>query len=193
MTGAESEHARGGLGRVLAQWPALVGLTLVWVLLWGQLSWGNVVGGLLLAVLVVVAFPLPPIPSRGTFRPVPFAGLLGRFVTDLVVASFQVAWVAVRPGPQPQGAVVQVRLRNPDDVYLTTTAVLSTLVPGTMIVEAERDTGMLSVHVLDIEGSGGPDGVRRYLLDLEDRVLRSFAPRDVLARCAAQDGTEGTR
>ncbi|WP_343035720.1 Na+/H+ antiporter subunit E [Isoptericola sediminis] len=190
MNDSAETTLRARAGRVAAQWPALAGLTVVWVLLWGDLSWANVLGGLALGVLVVVALPLPPIPSRWTIRPGPALGLLGRFVVDLVVASFNVAWIAIRPGPAPQAAVVQVRLRNPEDVFLTTTAVLSTLVPGTLVVETERDTGLLSVHVLDIDSSGGPDGVRDYLLDLEDRVLRSFAPRDVLDRCRAQDGTE---
>lgn len=188
MTTTPDGAIRRRARQVLAQWPALVVLTLIWVLLWGELSWANVLGGLALALVVLVTFPLPPLPSRATFRPLPFARLLGWFVVDLVVASVHVAWVAIRPAPQPQSAVVQLRLRNADDVFLTTTAVLSTLVPGSLVVEAERGTGLLTVHVLDIDHSGGPDGVRQYLQDLEDRVLRSFAPREVLDRCGVATG-----
>lgn len=36
---------------------SLLLLTLLWVLLWGNVSWINVVSGLLLATLVLVLFP----------------------------------------------------------------------------------------------------------------------------------------
>ncbi len=171
-----------------AQWPAFVVLTIIWVLLWGDLSWGNVLAGLGLAIFLVVAFPLPPVVSDGRFRLGPFLALAGRFLSDLVVASFKVAWMALRPAPPPHGAVVQVRLRNSQDVYLTVTAVLSTLVPGSLVIETQRSTGTLFLHVLDIEGSGGMDGVRRDILALEARVLRAFASDEVLARCGMPDG-----
>ncbi|WP_402463019.1 Na+/H+ antiporter subunit E [Isoptericola aurantiacus] len=192
-----SDTRRRRLGRRLHrftwQWPAVVALTVVWVLLWGDLSWGNVVGGALLAALVVLVFPLPRIETRATLRPLALAALMRRFVTDLVVASFEVAWMALRPGPLPRGAVVEVRLRNPDDVFLTLTAVLSTLVPGSLVVEARRRTGQVFLHVLDIEHSGGPEAVRADVLDLEERVLRALAPADVLARCGltARRGAPG--
>ncbi|WP_166844900.1 Na+/H+ antiporter subunit E [Isoptericola sp. BMS4] len=174
---------RRRLRRLVGQWPALLILATVWVLLWGDLSWANALAGLGLGAVVVLAFPLPPIRADGRFRLVPACVLAGRFVADLVVASFEVAFTALRPGPPPQGAIVRVRLRNPDDVFLTLTAVLSTLVPGSLVVEAQRRTGIMFLHVLDIEASGGAAGVRRDVLRLEERVLRAFASDDVLARC----------
>nr|WP_245852582.1 Na+/H+ antiporter subunit E [Isoptericola jiangsuensis] len=176
------------LRHTLGQWPALLFLTLVWVLLWGDLSWANVLGGGLLALVVLVVFPLPSVQARGRFRPWPFVVLVGRFLTDLVVASFQVAFLALRPGYRPAGAVVQVRLRNPDDLFLTATAVLSTLVPGTLVLETRRRTGLVFLHVLDVDRAGGPDAVRADIRRLEARVLRAFAPDDVLERCGLGPG-----
>ncbi|MCK0117646.1 Na+/H+ antiporter subunit E [Isoptericola sp. S6320L] len=178
------------VGRPVAQWPAVVLLAAVWVLLWGDLSWANVIAGALLAVVVVVAFPLPPIKADAAFRFLPFCRLAWRFVADLVVASLQVAWTALRPGPPPQGAIVRVQLRNPDDVFLTLTSVLATLVPGTLAVETSRRTGRVFVHVLDIEGFGGADGVRRSTEELEERVLRALAGDAVLERCGLAGPTE---
>ena len=43
---------------------AIVWLTAVWVFLWGDLSWGNVVNGVLLAFCVHVAFPMPTVARR---------------------------------------------------------------------------------------------------------------------------------
>ncbi len=161
--------------RLRHQWSAIVWLALVWVLLWGSLTWGNVLAGLLVGVLVVVLLPLPALPFHGHVRPLRVVALLARFGLDLFVASFQVAWQALRPGRQPRGAVVGVRLRNPSDVYLTVTAELSSLVPGSLVVEVHRLTGMLYLHVLDLEAYGGADKVRRDVLDLEARVLRALA------------------
>jgi multicomponent Na+:H+ antiporter subunit E len=171
------------LRSLVVQWPAVLLLAAVWVLLWGDVSWANVLAGLGLGALVVVVFPLPPVVADTRFRLVPFAVLAGRFVGDLVLASFQVAWTALRPGRTPQGALVQVRLRNPDDAFLTLTTVLSSLVPGSLVVEVRRRTGLVYVHVLDIESAGGPAGVRRDILRLEERVLRALASDDVLERC----------
>ncbi|MGF0115275.1 Na+/H+ antiporter subunit E [Promicromonospora sp. Marseille-Q5078] len=176
------------LRRLGSQWHALVLLTLVWVMLWGDLSWANVLAGALIGVVVVILFPLPPITMHGTVRPGRAAVLAGRFVADLFVASFQVAWAALRPGPTPHGAIVAVRLRNPEDAYLTITAVMSSLVPGSLVVEARRSTGVVYLHVLDIDGSGGPEAVRRHTLALEERVLRAFASDVVLARCGLAPG-----
>jgi len=161
--------------RLRHQWSAILWLALVWVLLWGSLTWGNVLAGLLVGVLVVVLLPLPALPFHGRVRPLRVLALFARFGADLTVASFQVAWQALRPGQEPRGAVVGVRLRNPSDIYLTVTAELSSLVPGSLVVEVHRLTGMLYLHVLDLEAYGGVDKVRADVLALEARVLRALA------------------
>ncbi len=170
----------GWFGRATTQWRTIVWLTVVWVLLWGDLSWGNVVAGAIIATLVITFLPLPSIAAKGKFRPWPFAVLVGRFVGDLVVASFQVSMLALNPRHTPRGAVVGVRLRNPSDIYLTITAELSSLVPGSIVVEAHRLTGMLYLHVLDLDAAGGADQVRRDTLALEARVLHALASNDEL-------------
>jgi multicomponent Na+:H+ antiporter subunit E len=185
---SEQRDARAGfvrrrLRRPVAQWPAVTGLTVAWVLLWGDVTWANVVGGVVLSTVVVVVFPLPPVRTEARLRFVPFCRLFVRFVTDLTLASFQVAWTALRPGRVPQGALVRVQLRDTDDVFLTLTAVLAALVPGTLVVETRRRTGTLFLHVLDAEAAGGTAGVRRSVRDLEERVLRALAADEVLERC----------
>ena len=49
-------------------------LTLMWVLLWGDLSWGNVVAGLALALTILLLAPMPHGPQRRlTIRPIALA------------------------------------------------------------------------------------------------------------------------
>ncbi|MBE1877770.1 Na+/H+ antiporter subunit E [Myceligenerans sp. TRM 65318] len=160
---------------------------LLWVLLWGDLSWANVVSGAVLGALVAVAFPLPSLGTAATIRPGALVHLLGRFVTDLVLASFQVAWTAVRPSAPPRGGLVEVPLRTTSELFVATTASLSSLVPGTLVVDLDRAGPTLHVHVLDLTGSGGPGAVRDATLALEERLLRAFAPQAELVRAGLVD------
>jgi multicomponent Na+:H+ antiporter subunit E len=166
--------------RMRVRWRSLVWLTLVWVLLWGDLSVGNVLAGLVIAWVVSVVMPLPPVAAETRVRPLALARLVGRFMVDVVVASVQVGLQAFRPRP-PLSAVIRVRLRSSSDLYLTLTAELCSLVPGSVVVEAHRLTSTLYLHVLDVTGPGGIDAARRRVLDQEERVLRALASDAELA------------
>src|SRR5690606_17709743 len=89
--------------------------------------------------------------------------------------SVHVAALALDLRRTPRGAVVGVQLRNHSDLYLTITAELSTLTPGSLVVEAHRLTGMIYLHVLDLDSYGGAEKVRADTLALEERVLRALA------------------
>ena len=167
--------------KIAEQWPTVLWLAVVWVMLWGTLSWGNVLAGLGIALLVTVLMPLPTIDFHGRVRPLGILVLLLRFLWELVVASVEVSLYAFRFGKVPRGAVVGVKLRSSSDLYLTLVAEISSLVPGSLVIEAHRNTGMLYLHVLDIESYGGPDKVRQDTLELEARVMRALASDEELA------------
>ena len=157
------------------QWVTIAWLALVWVLLWGDWTWGNVVNGVLLGLLLTLGLRMTPVDFHGRVRPLGVLVLVTRFLYDLVRASFEVSIVALRPRYTPRGAVICVQLRSHSDLYLTLTAELCSLVPGSIIVEAHRLTGRLYVHVLDVETSGGIEKARQNVLDQEERVLRALA------------------
>ena len=157
------------------QWVTVLWLATVWVLLWGDLSPANVLAGLALGALVTLGLRMAPIEFHGTVHPVGLVRLGARFVVDLVRASFEVSVLALRLGHVPRGAVIRVRLRSHSDLYLTLTAELCSLVPGSIVVEAHRLTGTLYLHVLDVEQVGGIERARQIVLDQEERVLRAFA------------------
>ncbi len=56
----------------------IVALVAVWLALWGEVTTGLVVGGILLAVLVLVLFPLPPLQFRLGFHPWSMVVLISR-------------------------------------------------------------------------------------------------------------------
>lgn len=159
----------------------VVSLTAVWVLLWGDLSVANVVAGVALALLVAGTLPMPRVDFHGRVHPGGLLYLIYRFFTDLVVASVQVARQALTPGVQPRGAVLAVHLRSDSDVYLTLTSAICTMVPGSVVVEAHRVTGVLYVHVLDVAHAGGIEAARQDILRIEERVMRALASDAELA------------
>jgi multicomponent Na+:H+ antiporter subunit E len=151
----------------------VVWLVLVWNLLWGEFSWDNVIGGGLLALAILLFFPLPRVTFEGRIRPLAVLWFAARFAGELVTASAQVAWLALRPGDPPRSAIVAVPLRVRSDLNLTLIAEALSLVPGTLIVEAVRDSGTLYVHVLDVRDPAHLARARRDVLALEERIVRA--------------------
>ncbi|MEH1054081.1 Na+/H+ antiporter subunit E [Micromonospora sp. CPCC 206171] len=176
----------GRAGRRRDQAIALGWLIAVWNLLWGEISWGNLLGGALVGVAVLLFFPLPPVSFGGRLRPRALLVLLARFVVELVDASVHVAAIAVRPGYRPRGAIIGVRLRVRTDLNLALTAELLSLVPGTLILEVDRDAGVLYVHVLDVRRPEDLSDSRDRVLAVEERVVRAVGS-DAEVRLLATD------
>ncbi|MFI7646328.1 Na+/H+ antiporter subunit E [Micromonospora sp. NPDC049460] len=171
---------------------ALGWLVLVWSLLWGEFSWGNLVGGVLVAGAVLLFFPLPPVTFGGRLRPGPLLVFLVRFVGELVSASLHVARIAVQPGYRPRGAIIAVRLRVRTDLNLALTAEAVSLVPGTLIVEVDRDAGVLYVHVLDVHGPQDLTDSRERILAVERRIVRAVGSAVELRQVATDPVERGS-
>ncbi|MCO8277320.1 Na+/H+ antiporter subunit E [Actinoplanes sp. TRM 88003] len=153
---------------------AALGLTGIWVLLWGSFSALTFVGGLIIAVIVLVVFPLPAVTYAGRIHPLGTLRFLGRFLTDMVVASFQVVRLAFSFGHVPTSAIVAVKLRAPSDLGLTMTAEALSLVPGSLIVDVDRKKGVLYVHVLEVKSAEQAEQFKEDVLELERRIIRAF-------------------
>lgn len=163
------------------QWPFALWLTAVWVLLWGNLSVSNVVSGLLVSLVITAVFPLPPIVFGGQVRPLGVLRLVGRFALDLVVASAQVARHALWFGSRPVNAVIEVNLRSRSDLYMTLTAELLSLVPGSLVIEARRSTSTLYLHILGVGDETGVERARAQALAQEERVMHALASDEELS------------
>jgi multicomponent Na+:H+ antiporter subunit E len=151
----------------------LVWLTLVWMALWQDISFANVVSGLLIALVISLVFPLPRLRLAERIHPGHFVVLVGRFLFDIVVASFQVAWLTIQFHKQPRSVVMAVPLRSRSDFVMTLTAEMSSLVPGTLAVEARRHTHTVYIHVLDL-GDETVEVMRERVLAQEERILRAL-------------------
>ena len=144
------------------------------MLLWDHVSLFLVLTGLLLALLIGWVFPLPPIELHGKIRLVPLVRLVYRLLADVVVASLSVVRLVFRFGHTPQSSIIRVKLRSRSDLYLTQTAELVSLTPGTIVVETHQASGTLYLHVLATVEDAELDRAAQAVLDAEARVLRAF-------------------
>jgi multicomponent Na+:H+ antiporter subunit E len=159
---------------LLHQLPLLVWLVLVWILLWGTWSWGNLIDGVLVALVVTTVLPLPPVMGGSRFRPLGALLYFGRFLVDVVLSGAQVAWRTLAPGGPPQGAIVQVQLRADSDLLLTMVAETISLVPGSLVLDLDRERRLISVHLLHVTDRADVDRQKAAVLATEDRVVRAF-------------------
>jgi multicomponent Na+:H+ antiporter subunit E len=163
---------------LLQQSPLLLALVLLWMLLWGSVTPLTIVTGVVVALVVTRAFYLPPVELSGRFNPWWFLVLLGRFAVDLVRASFEVAWQALRPRGVERNAVIRVDLTTRNDFVLTGTALAVSLVPGSVVLEVDRPHSVLYIHSLGIETPEQIERARRSVLAYERRVLRALGSRE---------------
>lgn len=152
-------------------------LVLVWTALWGDLSVLVIASGVVVAVLVCLVFPLPPVVLFSQVRVWPLIVLTAGFMIDIVRASVQVSLVVLRRRPV-RNAVVAVDLESSSDFVLTGVAAMLSLVPGSVVVEVRRSTHTLYLHVLDTPDRERAEEFRAEALAVEQRFLAAFVPRE---------------
>ncbi|WP_067478142.1 Na+/H+ antiporter subunit E [Nocardia amamiensis] len=152
----------------------LVWLTLVWIALWGDLSVANLLGGLVVATLIMVALPLPRVPVAGRLRLLPLIELLVVSAYYALESSLQVAWFAIRPAPTPVSGVLRVYSGTRSDLVLVLWADLLNLIPGTMVLEIDRRRCVVYVHVLDVGSEAAVDKFYRTTRRLERLLIEGL-------------------
>ncbi|MDT0378282.1 Na+/H+ antiporter subunit E [Streptomyces sp. DSM 42041] len=163
--------------KVVRRLPSLVWLWLLWLLLWGEVSTLTVLGGLVASAAVLAAFPLPRDRPYAALRPLRLVRLLAYVVVEVFASAATVAWAALRRGPATRAAVLEVRLHSDTDFLITATAVLTTLTPGDLVVEIDRERRLLYVHTLPVRDRTAAERRRAGVRDAEHRVIHTLAPR----------------
>lgn len=149
-------------------------LTAIWVALWGSVTLANILGGLLVAVLVMWMTPLPRVPVNGRLHPLSLISLSGVILWYAIASSVQVAWLAVRPKPPPVTGVLRVRTTIKSDMVLVLFADIINLTPGTMVLELDLQRRSLHVHVLDLSDNTAANAFYRSTRRLERLFIRAF-------------------
>ncbi|MGA9374169.1 MAG: Na+/H+ antiporter subunit E [Mycobacterium sp.] len=158
---------------ILRIW-TLCWLTLVWILLWGTFSVGNIVGGLVVALAITLLLPLPRVPVEGRVRPLALLRLILYVAYSLVLSSFQVAWLAIRPGPPPATAVLRAHLAVKSDLVLSLAVGVITLIPGSMVLEIDQTRRLIYVHVIDVGSEKAVSNFYRQVATVERLMVAAF-------------------
>jgi multicomponent Na+:H+ antiporter subunit E len=153
---------------------ALCWLVLVWILLWGNISAANVVSGIAVALLITLLLPLPVVPVEGRVHPVSLLKLVALVAWYLVQSSLHVAWLAVRPGPPPRGAVLRARLDVTSDLVLALLVNAINLTPGTLAIEIDRECRVIYIHVLDLSSPRARERFHHEIEQLERLLIATF-------------------
>jgi len=170
------------------QLPLLVWLVLVWMLLWGTWSWANLISGTVLALAVTVLLPLPPVVGGTHLHPLRLFVFVGYFFLDLVRSAALVAWQTMRPGGIGYSAIIRVQLRTDSDLLLTIVAESLTLVPGSVVIDMDRERRTLSLHILHVRDLADVERRRAGVLAEEERVVRALGSPDEIAALAHAPG-----
>ncbi|WP_198289420.1 Na+/H+ antiporter subunit E [Rhodococcus sp. AW25M09] len=152
----------------------LAWLTAIWVLLWGNVSAANILGGIAVGLLIMVLLPLPRVPVEGRIHVFSLVKLAGVFLYYAMESSVSVAWLAIRPKAPPVTGVLRCRIAIKSDLVLTLFVDAMNLVPGTMVLEIDRTRRLLYVHVLDMGTQKAVDGFYAYVRHLEKLFIAGF-------------------
>ncbi len=182
----DREPTRRETGRAIwQQLPLIAGLVVLWMLLWGTISWLSAVTGILVAILVTRVFYLPPVDLSGRFNVFWAAVFLARFLLDLIVGSLQVAAQAFRPRGVTSNAVIAVPLTTRSDVILTLTGIVVSLIPGSIVLEADRHASILYLHILNTDTVEEVERQRAKVFDIERGLVRMLGSREDMERMRA--------
>lgn len=181
-----------------SQWPILLGLSLTWGALWQDFSPGVLLAGLFFSMLVLWFYRLPRIQFADRFNVWYALVFTVRFLGHVIAASVDVAKDAIVKGPRIVNSVVAVRLRSHDDLIVTLTGHALALVPGSLVIDVDRPSSTLFLHVLDAGDDEAVEGFRNEALATEAALIRAIGTkadlelvRDDEARRAGAAGKAG--
>jgi multicomponent Na+:H+ antiporter subunit E len=160
--------------RPLLAAPLFVVLLGTWLLLQGEVSVANVLGGAVVAAALVVVFPVGAHVVHHRLHPWAFAKFIGFVLWSLVLSSWEVIKIVVRPTPTNlRAGIVRVRLQHESPLTTTIVANAVTLTPGTMTLTARLDPAELHIHVL---GLADAEEFKESVYDLERRTVAGLTP-----------------
>ncbi|MDA0566104.1 Na+/H+ antiporter subunit E [Streptomonospora sp. S1-112] len=172
--GAEAGRRRTPLQRMLGRLPTIAWLTLMWVILWGDPSPGTVVAGAGVATAGYAAAKLPHLPVGLRFRPLHVLLLVGHIVWDMFASSVQVSVHALWRPERMRGVIVEVPMRTDSDLLLAMVTGGLSLITGSLVIELNREEGVLYVHGTPIESERSVRQLRRQVRRTEKLFVWAF-------------------
>ncbi|MEV8172278.1 Na+/H+ antiporter subunit E [Microbacterium sp. NPDC077486] len=156
------------------QLPFLAWLIVLWMLLWAQFTVLSFLTGLVVAIFVTRVFRLPTVELSGRVNLWYGALFVVQFLFAILRGALSVTAQVFDFRRQPGTAIVAVPLRYADDLVMTHVAVVSSLIPGSLVVEADRDRGILYLHVIGVRSKEDVEKQRQGVLGWEKRIVRAL-------------------
>jgi multicomponent Na+:H+ antiporter subunit E len=145
-------------------------LSLLWALLTGNVSEGNLALGFLLGYGALwLLFPATGLESSYFKKTLQSIGFVLYFTKELIVSSWRVATDVIKPLPRMRPGVVGIPLDAETDLEITLLANVISLTPGTLSLEVSKDRKTLYIHAMYVIN---PDDLRKEIKEgLERRLL----------------------
>lgn len=169
-----------------AELPLILFLGILWMVVWQSFDIGTFILGLLYGTAAVRVFYLPPLRGSGRLNPLWALVFTARFLGKMVVASFQVSWLAIVKGPRVRNSIISIQLRSHDDLIVTLTGHALALVPGSLVLEVDRTTATLYLHALNVTDDHAAELIRQDALRTEALLIRTLGNRSDLAVVKAE-------
>ena len=147
-------------------------LLLVWMLLQNSLSFGALVVGIVIGILVPI-FTAPFWPGRPRIGYLHAFSYLALVIWDIVVANFEVAWIILfrrNRDLRPAWLVIPIGLDTPEAI--TVLAGTISLTPGTVTSDVSACGRFLLVHALD--SADHEAAIRKIKTRYEARLKKVF-------------------
>lgn len=167
------ESKRGAVRDLLLQLPFLLWLVVLWMLLWHQFTPLALVSGLIVAIFVTRVFRLPTVELVGRVNLWYVLVFVVLFLGAVVAGAISVAVQVFDFRRQPGAAIIEIPLRYADDIVMTHVAVTASLIPGSLVVESDRDRRILYLHVIGVRNRADVDAFRDGVLRWEKRIVRA--------------------
>lgn len=159
---------------IRVQLPFLAWLVVLWMLLWAQFTVLSFLTGLVVAIFVTRVFRLPTVELSGRIN-IGYAALfVVQFLFAVLSGAVSVTVQVFDFRRQPGTAIIAVPLRYADDLVMTHVAVVSSLIPGSLVVETDRDRRILYLHVIGVRNHADVEKQRAGVLRWEQRVVRAL-------------------
>lgn len=172
---------------VWRQLPFFVWLIALWMLLWGQFTPLAAITGVAVAVFVTRVFRLPAVELSGRVNLWWGAVFLVEFLVAVVRGSLTVTWQVLSPR-YPGTAIIAVPMVTEDDLIMTHVAVTASLIPGSLIIDIDRDRHVLYLHVIGVRGPDDVEAQRHAVHEWERRLVRAVGSRAQVEAFAALEG-----
>lgn len=161
------------LRNIWLQLPFLLWLVALWMLLWAQFTLLSFVTGVIVAIVVTRIFRLPTVSLGGRLNVWYSCLFIVQFLWAVVRGAVGVTLQVWNLKRQPGAAIVAIPLRYADDLVMTHVSITASLIPGSLVVEADRFRRILYLHIIGADTMEDVEAMRRDVLNWERRIVRA--------------------